>query len=154
MANVVQHCLSVENIKKLLIDADVISSRTMHGRRGREVSCQNVLDMKKCCESEWAKVEAEAISYGVVDFSQKNADGKYGVRRDLTEAEIEELHYWPIVFNSNDSVMWQCCWKSNDDPAFFISKLFRDIEFRFEMSYEGRTHDVFCVKNGEFTVVK
>ena len=154
MADVVMHCLSAKNIQKLLLDAGVISSRTLHGRRGREVFCQNVLDMKKCCSSEWEKEEIQAIIHGVVDFSKKNTDGKHGVRRDLTEEEIEELHYWPIDFDSNDSVVWQCCWKSNDDPAFFISKLFPDVEFRFEMSYEGRNNDVFCVNNGEFTAVK
>ena len=150
MADVVLHCLSAKNIKKLLLDAGVTSSRTLHGRRGREVYCQNVLNMKKCCASEWAKEESRAITYGVMDFSKKNSEGKYGVRRDLTEEEIDELPCWPIVFDSDDSVIWQCCWKTNDNPAFFISKLFPDVEFRFEMSYEGRSHDIFHIKDGEF----
>lgn len=154
MANVVQHYLSIKNIKKLLTDAGVVSSRTMHGRRGREVYCQTVLDMKKCCETEWAKDEASAIAYGAVDFSKKNTNGRYGARRDLTDEEIEELHYWPIVFVSDDAIVWECCWHANDDPAFFISKLFPDMEFMFERYYEGRCDGIFRVKNGEFIATK
>ena len=154
MANVVLHYLSVENIKKLLTDAGVVSSRTMHGRRGREVHCQNVLDMKKCCASEWAKDEAKAIEYGVVDFSKQNETGRYGVRRDLTEEEIEDLHFWPITFQSDDVMVWECCWKENIDPAFFISKLFPDMDFHLEMYYEGTLDGAYTGKDGNFVATE
>ena len=153
MANVVQHCLKAENLKNLLQNAGVVSEQTLHGRRNREVQ-RLVLNMKMCCEDEWKKDEASAIAYGVLDFSQKSEDGHWGVRRDLTETEIAELPYWPIAFISDDSIVWECCWKANDDPAFFISKLFPNLKFSFERFYEGRPDGAFNVVNGEFTTTE
>jgi hypothetical protein len=64
--------------------------------------------MRKCNEEYWKEVEDSAKEYGVIDFSKKKDDGDYGVRRDLTDQEIEELHYYPIFFNSDDEVVWEC----------------------------------------------
>ena len=153
MANIFQHYLYCENIESMLRDAGVVSTETLHGRRNREV-CRTVLNMKKCCAEEWSKVEASAIAYGVIDCSKKSENGRYGVRRDLTDIEIQELPYWPIVFNSNAEVVWQCCWRCNDDPAFFISKLFPHVGFEYEKYYEGRHEGTYRVKNGEFVAVE
>ena len=126
MANVVLHYLRCENLESMLHSAGVVSVETLHGLRNKEVR-RTALNMKKCCESEWMEVEASAIEHGVLDFSKKDSNGNNGARRDLTDSEIAELPYWPIVFNSNAEVVWQCCWRCNDDPAFFISKLFRQV---------------------------
>ena len=149
MANIFQHYLYCENIESMLRDAGVVSTETLHGRRNREVR-RTVLNMKKCCAEEWSKVEASAIAYGVVDCSKKGENGRYGVRRDLTDIEIQELPYWPIVFNDDGGVVWECCWRRNSNPAFFISKRFPDVEFSFEVYNEGRCDGIYRVKNGKF----
>ena len=149
MANVFQHYLYCENIESMLRDAGVVSAETLHGRRNREIH-RTILNMKKCCAEEWSKIEADAIAYGVVDCSKKGEDGHYGVRRDLTDIEIQELPYWPIVFDDDGGVVWECCWNRNHDPAFFISKLFPEVEFSFEVYNEGRGDGVYRVKDGNF----
>lgn len=151
MSSCVDHYLKYDGLHKMLMEAGVISSRVMHGTRGREVQIPNALDMSKCCPEEYEKVKASAIEYGVVDFSKKNEDGKHGVRRDLTDEEIEELKYWPIVFHNENEVEWVCKWKCNDNPAFFISKLFPDKTFEYIMFYEGETDGIFTIKDGVFT---
>jgi hypothetical protein len=150
MSDMIDHHLVAPNLKQLLLKSGVIESRILHGTSNREVEHQYVINMQKCNETYWKEVEDSAKEYGVVDFSKKNDDGRYGVRRDLTEQEIEELPYWPIFFNSDDEVNWVCKWHCNDDPAFFISKLFPEITFEYNMYYEGKWDGGFSVSNGIF----
>lgn len=151
MSNVVDHYLKTSNLKQLLLNSGVVESRTLHGAGNREVHCEYVLNMRKCHEDEWVNVEHNCIEHGVVDFSKKNDDGKYGVRRDLTNEEITELPYWPIFFDNDDEICWFSKWRNNDDPAFFVSKLFPDISFNYDMFYEGEWDGGFIVTNGVFT---
>ena len=150
MSNVVDHYLRASNLKQMLLDSGVIESITLHGTFNRAVHCKYVLNMRKCHEVEWKVVEQSAKDHGVVNFSKKNDDGKYGVRRDLTKQEISELPYWPIFFNSDDELCWICKWRSNDDPAFFISKLFPNVSFEYEKFYEGDWDGGWTILNGVF----
>ena len=134
MANMIDHYLKAPNLKKILIDAGVIESKTLHGINNREVHHEHVLNMKKCCEEYWKELELAAKEDGA----------------ELTYQEIEELHYWPICFESDDEISWICKWRSNDDIAHSISKLFPEITFEYEMFYEGEWDGAFTVKDDEF----
>lgn len=150
MSSMVDHYLRCVNIKKMLLDAGVIVEKTLHGTGGREVHFEHVLNLQKCCAEEWEKSEQRAIEHGVVDYAKTNPDGSSGVRRDLTEQEIDELRYWPIEFSKDDEVNWLCKWNNNDDPAFFISKLFSDHRFEYEIFCECDWCGNFYVKDGDF----
>jgi hypothetical protein len=134
----VEHYLKAKNLKQMLISAGVVQSKTLHGARNREVYHEHVLNLQKCCQDAWHDVEAQAIAYGVINFAEKNDDGHYGRRRDLTEQEIEELKYWPIVFNNDDEIVWMSKWVENNDPAIFIAKLFPNTDFTYSVCDEGQ----------------
>jgi len=149
MAEIVQHKLKAKNIAALLRESGAITERILHGNRNREVHV-TALDVKICCEEEWQKEEEYLIAKGVLDFAKKTPDGQSGVRRDLTVTEVEELKYWPIGFDDEDTVLWVCCWTYNDAPAFYVSKLFPNIRFAYSVYY-GRGHEEqFVVENGSF----
>lgn len=150
MSYTIDHYLKAPNIKQMLLESGVIESRILHGNAGREVECQYVLNMKKCNEECWKDVEDSAKAHGVVDFSKKNPDGSNGVRRDLTEQEIEELPYYPVFFSNDDEVNWICKWRNNDDPAFFISKLFPEITFEYSLDSMYDWCGQYTVTDGVF----
>ena len=154
MSNIVIHHLKAPKLKKLLLKSGVVESKILHGTGNREVYIEYALNMSLCDSEEWKKVEASAIEYGVVDHSKQNPDGSHGVRRDLTSQEISELPYWPITFNGKDEVAWSCKWENNDDPAFFISKLFPKETFRYDMFYDGELDGSSTIKNGVFTTTE
>ena len=150
MSYVIDHYLKAPNLKKILLESGVIESKVLHGVSGREVAHAYALNMKRCNEQYWSEVERAAKEHGVIDFSKKNEDGKYGVRRDLTAQEIEELPYWPVFFNKDDEVNWICKWRNNDDPAYFISKLFPSVKFEYYLFYEGDWDGGYTVTDGVF----
>ena len=150
MSYMICHYLNAPNLKQFLLNSGVVESRVLHGTANREVNNQFVLNMRKCSEEYWKEVEDSAKEHGVVDFSKKNDDGSYGVRRDLTAQEIEELPYYPIFFNSDDEINWMCKWRNNDDPAFFISKLFPSISFKYDLDSEYDWCGQYTVLNGVF----
>lgn len=154
MANMVEHYLSCDNLQQMLLNAGVITSETLHGTGNREVKCETVLNMKKCHEDEWKKVEKSAIEHGVVNYAYRNEDGSYGVRRDMTPEEVKEMRFWPISFSSENEIHWICRYSNDDHPAFFISKLFPDIQFKYEMFYEDVLDGGFIVKDGVFTATE
>lgn len=147
MSNMIVHYLRAPNLKQMLLDSGAVESKVLlHGTAGRAVEHQFVLNMKKCNKDNWEEVERSAIEHGVVDFSKRNADGKHGVRRDLTLQEVEELPYYPIFFENDNEVNWICKWNNYDEPAFFISKLFPKQLFMYDID---SIYD-WC---GQYTVV-
>lgn len=151
VSNSVYHSLKGRSLKRKLLKKCVVGPIVLHGTGNRVVHIEYALNMSLCDSDEWKKVETSAIEYGVVDHSKQNADGSHGVRRDLTTQEINELPYWPIAFNDKNEVTWLCKWNNNDDPAFFISKLFPKETFQYDMYYEGEWDGGFIVKDGTFT---
>lgn len=144
------YCLTATNIKKRLIEKGVVGPRTLHNRHNREVHFDYVLDMKQCHAEEWEKVERRCIEFGCVDYAKKNEDGRYGLRRDLTDREVEELAFWPIAFNGDDEMNWES-WPNDDNPAFFVSKLFPDVIFDFLIFFQDEWDGGYDIKDGEFS---
>ena len=143
------YCLTAPNLKNMLIDAGVIGLKTLHPRPMYEEHYECVIDMSKCHKEKWAEIERHYIEAGCIDFSKKNADGHYGVRRDLTEQEIAELPFWPVWFTNDDEMNW-CCTLYNEKPALFASLLFPDITFEYLVFFQDEWDGGYDVKNGVF----
>jgi hypothetical protein len=137
----VELCLEGDGIKQKLMDAGVIGPMVLHGIGHREVHFDTVIDLSKCWpekfEEYWQLLKDEGEFEG------------------YTEAENEELKYYPVVFKDGDTMAWQCKWHANEDIAAYASKAVPDVlmvlKVRYpqtDLSREAKYQEV--LKDGEF----
>lgn len=131
-------CVSTARpLKTILMEKGLIAPKTLHSKK-RKVHFDCVLDYKKCSPDEWAKQLAEILERGVIDFSKRNELGDFGVRRDYTSKEQEELGFYPVYFTDDGSRMsWEARWNYNLDPLFYVSKALPNEVFTYDMMCEG-----------------
>ena len=151
MANFVYHELECEGLKEKLINAGVIYEKSLVSRSAPEGRLYpHVLDYYKCNPEEWEKEKAKILENGVIDFAEKNPDGKYGVRRDYTPEEQAQLGFYPVQFSEDGGTMsWLCRWISNEDVSFYASTALPEETMLFTESYEGDFDGGCYLKNGE-----
>ena len=150
MANYVFHTLKYPGLVKAIRETGIASKRSMPVS-GKEMAC--VLDYSKCDSKEFGIAKKKAIDFGVVDYAKKNENGENGLRRDLTETEIQEIGLYPIGIQDENTIYWYSVWKENSLPAFFISKKFDDITLAYTVRYESEIggDNNLTVRNGDFT---
>lgn len=152
MANYVSHYLYAQGLKENLIAAGVIEELP-HDSRACEIGNTHRIFFAKCSQEEWSNELATILQRGVIDCSKKNADGTYGVRRDYTTEEQENLGWWPVQFNDDGTEMtWLCAYTSNDAPGYYASIAVPEQTMIYTQFYEATYDGGFYLKGGKFVV--
>lgn len=111
---------------------------------------EHLLDFSACSPEEWEKDKKRFIEAGVVDCSRKTDDGKYGVRRDLTEKEVSTLSLWPISKDKNGGILIFSNYDHGavDNAAFYVSLAFPDSKITVSGDTEGDAVFSYTLVNG------
>lgn len=151
--------LKAPGLQKLLREIGALSPRALHDSRGEAVELPDVLDLKTCNPTAWAEHEAHLKEVGVINYAEINEHGQRGVRRDLTELEVEELPLWPVSFHESneDEMLWfqfGGVFGYGSQVARIISLRFPELVFQYEEVWEDQSSGVYRLKNGKFTLTK
>jgi hypothetical protein len=148
MANYESHHLYAQELQKNLMDAGVLEELPEEYRK-RSGGCTHRIMYAKCDAADWEEQRQKILEHGVIDCSKKNADGKYGVRRDYTEAEQKELGWYPVWFETPDEMVWISKWVMDDNPGYYASRAVPTQNMIMVLYYEATFDGGWYMKNGK-----
>ncbi len=153
MSNMESHWLYAQELLPNLLATGALTELP-DGHRAKRCGYTHRLDYAKCDKDLWEEQLQQTLEKGVLDFSKQKPDGHYGVRRDYTPEEIADLGWYPVRFGEPFEAYWECKWRSNDDPAIYISRALPNQNMILTAYFEDSYDYGFYIRNGEVSMDK
>ena len=152
MADIEIHYLRCRGLKKLLIDAGMVSPRILtcqSSPNGAEFP--NVLDFGKCNPAAWEKRKKEILAAGTLEtFYSEEKQCFDAFWRKYTPDEEAQMGLYPVIFNEKgDEMQWISRWRENFEPAFYVSTAFPRKKMSLTQYFEGQFDGRYLIRNGK-----